>query len=278
MPSDLDRHLSAVERFGRELATYRKDMGLSQRRLAERIGCSPSLVGHVEAGSRNPQLDFAEACDRVFDHPDGDHFVRLYRRIHQAPSGPGWFLRWLEEIEPGATVLRIWAPFLIPGLLQTENYARAVFLGHYSTPEAEVEEQVAARMQRQQILDRDNPPELRVLLDEWVLKRPIGGREVMHEQLRHLAAIAGHRHVTVQLVPYDTACTDGLSSAFVIAELADAPTTVSVDSAGKGEVSAENDLVKLIFDRYDRLRTEAHRPDKSLERIEEAAEQWNPKI
>lgn len=278
MPGDLDRHMSPVERFGRELATYRKDMGLSQRRLAERITCSPSLVGHVEAGSRNPQLDFAEACDRIFDHPDGDHFVRLYRRIHQAPSGPGWFLRWLEEIEPSATVLRVWAPLLVPGLLQTENYARAVFLGHFSTPEAEAEEQVESRMQRQQILDRDKPPELRVLLDEWVLKRPVGGREVMYEQCLRLAAVARHRHVTVQVVPYDTACTDGLSSAFVIAELAEAPTTVSVDSAGKGEVSAENDLVGLISDRYDRLRTEALRPGESLERIEEAAERWNPKI
>ncbi len=132
-------------------------------------------------------------------------------------------------------------------------------------------------MQRQQILSRDNRPELRVLLDEWVLERPIGGSEVMHEQLRHLASVARHRRVTVQLVPYDTACTDGLTSSFVIAELADAPTTVSVDSAGKGEVSAENDLVTLISDRYDRLRTEAHRPGESLARIEEAAERWNKK-
>lgn len=277
MTNELDHHTSPVERFGRELAACRKGKGWSQRRLADRIGCSPSLVGHIEAGSRNPQLDFAEACDRIFELPDGDHFVRLHRRLHQAPSGPEWFLRWLDEIEPGATVLRIWAPFLIPGLLQTENYARAIFLGHFSTPEAEVEDQVAARMRRQEVLSRDNPPELRVLMDEWVLKRPIGGREVMHEQLSHLAAVAARRHVTVQLVPYDTACTDGLSSAFVIAELADAPTTVSVDSAGRGEVSADHDLVARILDRSDRLSTEAYRPGESLQMIREAVERWSPK-
>ncbi|MGW4640158.1 Scr1 family TA system antitoxin-like transcriptional regulator [Sphaerisporangium sp. NPDC004334] len=153
MADNADPRTSPVTGFGRELATRRKARGWSQRRLAERIGCSPSLVGHIEAGSRNPQLDFAEACDRVFEPPGGDHFVRLHRRIHHAPSGPEWFLRWLEEIEPGATVLRVWAPFLIPGLLQTEDYARAVFLGHFSTPEAQVEEQVAARIRRQEALD-----------------------------------------------------------------------------------------------------------------------------
>ncbi|MEO3808330.1 helix-turn-helix transcriptional regulator [Sphaerisporangium sp. B11E5] len=276
MVNDPDPSASPVAGFGRELATYRKARGWSQRRLAERIGCSPSLVGHIEAGSRNPQLDFAEACDRVFALPDGDHFVRLHRRVRQAPSGPEWFRRWLEEIEPGATVLRIWAPFLIPGLLQTENYARAVFLGRFSMPEEQVEEQVATRMRRQEALNPNNPPELRVLMDEWVLNRPIGDRKVMHEQLSHLAAVAARRRVTVQLVPYDTACTDGLSSAFVIAELADAPTTVSVDSAGRGEVSAEPDLVMSILDRYDRLNTEAYRPGESLQMIKEAVERWKP--
>jgi Domain of unknown function (DUF5753) len=225
---------------------------------------------------RNPQLDFAEACDRFFGFPEADYFVRLCRRVHQSPYGPGWFLRWLEEIEPNAATLRTWDPLLIPGLLQTGAYATAVFLGHFSTPEAEVREQVAARMERQRILDRDDPPELHVLMDEWVLKRPIGSRETMYHQLRHLAAVARRRRVTVQLVPYDTSCTDGLSSSFVIAELVNEPTVVSVDSAGEGEVSADHKVVSLILERYDKLRTEAYRAGESLERIEGAAEQWNP--
>ncbi|GAA0980053.1 hypothetical protein GCM10009555_045890 [Acrocarpospora macrocephala] len=159
---------------------------------------------------------------------------------------------------------------------QTEAYARAVFLGRFSTPESEIEEQVAARMERQQILSRENPPELYVLMDEWVLKRPIGSRKIMYDQLRHLATVARRRRVTVQIVPFDTACTDGLSSSFVIAELEDAPITVSVDSAGEGEVSAERGVVSLILDRYDKLRTEAYRAGESLEMIEEAAELWKP--
>ncbi|MGW0482614.1 helix-turn-helix domain-containing protein [Nonomuraea sp. NPDC003214] len=276
MATDLDQHMSLPQRYGRELARCRKDAGLSQRRLAGHLGCSPSLVGHIEKGSRTPQLDFAEACDRFFALPDAEYFVRLCRRIHQSPYGPGWFLRWLEEIEPNAVTLRTWDPLLVPGLLQTAAYARAVFLGHFSTPEAEVDQQVAARLERQQILSRDNPPELHVLMDEWVLNRPIGGQATMHEQLRHLAAVARRRRVTVQIVPYDTTCTDGLSSSFVIAELTDDPTVVSVDSAGEGEVSADHKVVALILERYDKLRTEAYRAGESLERIEEAAERWKP--
>ncbi|MEO3857838.1 DUF5753 domain-containing protein [Acrocarpospora sp. B8E8] len=126
------------------------------------------------------------------------------------------------------------------------------------------------------ILSRENPPELYVLMDEWVLKRPIGSRQIMHDQLRHLATVARRRRVTVQIVPFDTACTDGLSSSFVIAELEDAPITVSVDSAGEGEVSAERGVASLILDRYDKLRTEAYRAGESLEMIEEAAELWKP--
>ncbi|MFG1961347.1 Scr1 family TA system antitoxin-like transcriptional regulator [Nonomuraea sp. NPDC049028] len=277
MANDLDPRMSPAERFGRELARCRKEKGLSQRRLADHLDCSPSLVGHIETGSRNPQLDLAEACDRFFGLPDTEYFVRLCRRIHQSPYGPGWFLRWLEEIEPNAVTLRTWDPLLVPGLLQTEDYARAVFRGHLATPAPEVEEQAAARMERQLILNRDNPPALWVLLDEWVLRRSIGGPQIMADQLRYLATAADRHNVTVQIVPADNPCTDGLMSSFVIGELLDAPTTVSVESAGKGEVSAEHELVSLIWGRYDRLRADADRPGESLDMIKEAAEQWTAK-
>ncbi|MEV5413036.1 helix-turn-helix transcriptional regulator [Thermopolyspora sp. NPDC052614] len=275
MPNDFNPLLSPAERFGRELARFRKDRGITQRALARHLDCSPSLIGHIETGSRNPAISLAEACDRYFEL-DTEFFVRLARRVHRSPYGAGWYLRWLEEIEPNAVILRTWDPLLIPGLLQTEAYARYVFLGHFSSSEDEVEEQVAARMERQRILNRPKPPGLYVLMDEWVLKRPIGTGEVMHHQLRHLATIARHRHVTVQVVPYNTLCTDGFSSSFVIAELPDAPTTVIVDSAGEGEVSDEHKVVSLIVDRYDRLRTQAYSADESLDRIEEAAQQWKP--
>ncbi|MFG1879597.1 Scr1 family TA system antitoxin-like transcriptional regulator [Sphaerisporangium sp. NPDC049003] len=271
MANDLDPRLTPGQRFGRELARVRKEAGLSQVRLGAHLGVSSSLVGHIEVGSRTPKTDFAARCDEVFS--TGDLFARLCRNI-TSPAGPRWFLRWSDEIEPRARVLRSWDPLLVPGLLQTESYAHAVFRGGLATSQQEVERQVSARMARQAILERDNPPGLWVLLDEWVLRRPIGSQTVMHEQLDHLATVAGRHNVKIQLVPHDTPCTAGLMSGFALAELPDAPTAVSVESAGAGEVSAEHDLVAVVWDRYDRIRAEAYRPGQSLEMIKEARDQW----
>ncbi|MEV4105407.1 DUF5753 domain-containing protein [Nonomuraea sp. NPDC049649] len=188
------------------------------------------------------------------------------------------YLRWTDEIEPSARVLRSWDPLLFPGLLQTEDYARAVFRGGPAgSSDRRVEDGVSARMHRQLILDTEAPPTLWVLFDEMVLRRPIGGPQVMVTQLEHVLAVADRPYITVQVVPFDTPCTAGLLSSFIIAELSDGPTAVSVDSAGRGEVSAEHDFVTLIWDRYDKLRAEAYRPGRSLEMIEEARDQWKLK-
>ncbi|GAA3115267.1 helix-turn-helix domain-containing protein [Streptosporangium carneum] len=271
MTNDFDPRLTPIERFGRELARVRREAGLSQARLGAHLGVSSSLVGHIEIGNRTPQSGFAALCDEVFK--TGDLFARLCRNI-TAPSGPLWFIRWSDEIEPRARVLRSWDPLLVPGLLQTESYARHVFRGGLAASEQEVEELVNVRMRRQTVLQRENPPALWVLLDEWVLRRPVGGPEVMYEQLDHLVAIAGRHNVKLQLVPHDSPCTSGLLSAFALAELSDAPTTVSVESAGAGEVSAAHDLVNTVWNRYDRIRTEAFRPGQSLEMIKKARSQW----
>ncbi|MEU6717580.1 helix-turn-helix transcriptional regulator [Nonomuraea sp. NPDC046802] len=272
MANDLDPRLTPIQRYGKELARTRRDHDLTQVALGKRLGCSSSLIAHIEKGNRTPKPDFAVGCDQVFG--TGDRFVRLCRSI-TSPSGPDWYLRWTDEIEPSARALRSWDPCLIPGLLQTEDYARAVFRGDLagSSPQ-EVEDLVSARMQRQLILDTDAPPTLWVLLDEMVLRRRVGSRQVMATQLDHLVEAANRPYATVQLVPFETPCTAGLLSSFIIAELPDAPTAVSVDSAGRGEVSAEHDFVALIWDRYDKIRAEAYRPGQSLEIIEEARDQW----
>ncbi|GLW05370.1 transcriptional regulator [Microtetraspora sp. NBRC 13810] len=272
--NDLDPRLTPAQRFGRELARVRKESGLSQARLGAHLGVSSSLVGHIEIGNRIPKPDLARRCDEIFK--TGDLFARLCRGI-SSPTGPRWFMGWADEIEPRARVLRSWDPLLIPGLLQTEGYARAVFRGGLARSEREVEDQVAARMRRKTIWERDGPPTLWVLIDEWVLRRPIGGPHVMYEQLDNLAAVAVRHDVKIQLVSHETPCTAGLISSFIIAELADAPTAVSVDSAGRGEVSTEHDLVTIIWDRYDRIRAEAHRPGQSLEMIKEARDEWKRK-
>jgi transcriptional regulator with XRE-family HTH domain len=275
MANDLDPRLSPAQRFGRELARVRKAAGLSQVALSGHLGCSSSLVAHIEVGTRTPKTDIAERCDRFFD--TGDRFVRLQREISSPLAGPGWYIRWSEEIEPRARVLRSWDPLLVPGLLQTEAYARALFAGGLARTEEEVELKVKARMHRQSILDRDDPPIIWALLDEGVLSRRIGEPEVMSKQLDQLIAMSQRPNTTIQIVPQDTRTTVGLTSGFILAELPDSPTVVSVESSVRGGASAEHDFVAQVWDIYDKLRAEAYRVPESLEKIEEARGRWNPK-
>ncbi|MEU9885995.1 helix-turn-helix transcriptional regulator [Sphaerisporangium sp. NPDC051017] len=275
MANTFDPRLTPLQRFGRELARARKEVDLTQVALGKRLGCSSSLVAHIEIGDRTPKPDLAARCDEVFG--TGDLFRRLCRSVTSPSSGPGWFIEWADEIEPRARILRSWDPLLIPGLLQTESYARAVFRGGRAAPEVEIQERVTTRMRRKLILERDNPPELWVLIEESVLNRPIGGAAVMAEQLDYLVDIADRSAVRVQIVPFDSPCTDGLLSSFTIAELPDAPTAVSIESAGTGEVSAAHELVAAVWGQYDRIRAEAYRPGPSLQMIKEVRDQWQRK-
>jgi transcriptional regulator with XRE-family HTH domain len=272
MTNDLDPRLTPTQRFGRELSRIRRARGLSQSALAARLGISKSLVGHIEIGDRTPREDLARRCDEVFG--SDDFFKRLCRSI-DAPMGPGWYIRWSSEIEPHARALRSWDPLLIPGLLQIEDYVRALLRGGLvDSTEREVEDGVDARMRRQIVFAGERPPSLWVLLDEGVLYRLIGTAETMMKQLDHVLTMAGRPNVNVQVIPRDTPCTAGLASGFIIAEMPDAPTVVSVESAGEGEVSADHDFVLMIWGAYDKLRAEALSSTQSLDKIKEAREQW----
>lgn len=271
MANDLDPRLTPTQRFGRELARIRREAGITQARLGRHLGCSSSLVAHIEKGDRKPKKDFAAGCDRIFE--TGDLFVRLYRNI-TSPSGPDWYIRWTDEIEPRARVLRSWDPLLIPGLLQTEDYARAIFRGGLATSEQEIEDGVSARMRRKVILEKDKPPMLWVLIDEGVLRRLIGEPQVMYDQLDYLLAMATRQNVRIQVLAPGAPGTAGWASGFMIAELPDAPTAVSVESAGRGEVSAEHDFVSMLWNRYDRIRVDACPYKQSLDMIKGARDQW----
>ncbi|MEV7969264.1 helix-turn-helix transcriptional regulator [Sphaerisporangium sp. NPDC088356] len=173
-------------RFGTEMRRLREAAELSQAAVAARLGCTQTQVSRLEKATRTPSRSDAERLDLLFGTSGRVSFARLYERIVAQPGSPSWFRNWAEEIEPSLLVLRSWDPLLVPGLLQTEAYARHIF-GHgpQLAPE-EVDERVEARMRRQRILDRKEPPMLLMLLDEGVLFRRIGGSEVMREQLGHL--------------------------------------------------------------------------------------------
>jgi transcriptional regulator with XRE-family HTH domain len=266
---DADRALMSL--FAEELRAARNRAGWSRDELAERLRYSPSLVGMIETGHRVPQLQFASRCDEVF--AGTGTFVRIARQL-RALSFPAGF-RPFASYESEAKALRAFEHSLIPGILQTEQYARAVLSTRPNTNDEEVEDLLAARLARQTILDHDNPPLLWVLLDESVLHRPVAPPEVMRAQLLGLVEIAQRANVTIQVVPYSAGGHSGLLGSFTIADLPDGSSIVYLEDAADGRVTEDPATVSEVGVRFDTLRSEALPKTASRKMVEEVAnERW----
>ena len=265
---DPDR--SALAAFADELRAQREQAGLSRDELAGRVNYSASLISMIESGHRSPSRDFAARCDEALAAPGT--FARLEARLRDVPFSSGF--RPFQPYENQAAALRLFEHSLVPGLLQTEAYARAVLETHPNTPAEVVEERVAARLARQQVLDRDEPPPplLWVLLDEHVLTRQIGSAKVMHDQLTHLAALARRPNITVQVIP-GLGAHPGLLGAFAVAELTGLPAIVYLETAHDGQTLEDPDVGVKMSVRFDALRTEALTGRASLSLIEKVTEE-----
>jgi transcriptional regulator with XRE-family HTH domain len=270
MPPARDNDHSALALFAAELQAARARAGMSRDELAARINYSPSLVGMVESMRRVPRLDFAQRCDEAL--ATMGTFARLHEHLRTAPF-PSWF-RPFAQHEAEATSLRTFELVLVPGLLQTADYARAVLSTRVGASEDEIDQLVAARLERQAILDRDDPPVFWVVIDEGVIRRPVGGSDVMGSQVEHLAEMAGRPGVVIQLIPRDVGRHAGLLGAFVIADFAKAPSIVYLETSLTGLVVERPEDVAAVTLRYDTLRTEAMPRAASLELLREVAKTW----
>jgi len=274
---DFGSAVSPLRVFGAELRHYRTSAGLSQEQLGARVYCSGDLVGKVENGQRAPTEEFTAACDAVAElGTDGalGRLRELLRDYLKQRAYPGWFHRW-PDTEASAKTLRTFEPMVVPGLLQTEEYATAIFRTRIGTTDDEIGEMVAARLERQAILDRETPPVLWVVVDEGVLRRPVGGKHVIHEQLHALMDAARRPNVVVQVVPAGIGAHEGLrGGAFVIAEFPDAPTVAYQDTAVRGQVIEDADDIAVLMALWDTLRAEALPRAASLQLIEEVAKTW----
>ncbi|NUP68635.1 MAG: helix-turn-helix transcriptional regulator [Nonomuraea sp.] len=269
MALDPGDHISPRARFAQDLTARRKAARMTQAMLASRILCHESLISHIERGRRIPTLEFAAEVDAALG-ADG-HFAALHGRISQSPA-LGWFARWVEEIEPQAVILHSWDPLVIPGMLQTADYARAVFAGTASPDH--VEERVQARTRRIKIFDGPNPPFLLALIEEGVLHRPFGGSATLADQLRYLRELADHPQITVQLLPSTAGCIAGMVSAFALARLRDGSEVVSADSLLSGQVTGDHAEVARLKQRYDSIRAHAHPKNVTHQAIEDAITKW----
>ncbi|MET8506877.1 DUF5753 domain-containing protein [Streptomyces sp. NPDC004787] len=255
--------------LGKQLMQVRKQAGYSTPRSAvEGLDISEAQYRRVELG----QSAFRKVSDLVIvlehfgvtDKADIEHFTAL----HRDGQNRGWwssFARSMSSgmklyvgLEDGAKAIRAWQPDMVHGLLQTESYARALFETHKPVDEMTTEEVlrgVEARMERRGILTRDNPVELRVVLDEPALRRVVGGPEVMREQYEELAELSERSNVFIHLIP-TTKATYRCQSDFAVLDFDDGlPTIVQLDMP-EGEVRMTDKMaeVRTYSRRFDALR------------------------
>jgi hypothetical protein len=172
-----------------------------------------------------------------------------------------------------ATSLRSWQPLLIPGLLQTADYARAILSADPETTEDQLAELVEARLGRQVILDRAAAPNLWAVLDEAVLHRLIGSRKTMYDQLLVLADASCRPNITVQIVPAEIGAHAGLLGGFAIASFENAPSTVYMESPDQGQTTEAPSVVRRLSLTFDTLRADALPRGASRDLIGKVAEE-----
>jgi transcriptional regulator with XRE-family HTH domain len=260
---------AALSLFADVLREARHAAGLNSDELGAKLGYSGAMIRSVESGHRLPNPELAKAADHFFGYPR--IFEMMEERLRDLPFPASY--RPFVPHERTARVLRIFEHVLIPGLFQTPEYAAAVLGKRPHTADEERESLLAARLARQEILARDEPPPVYALLDEAVLNRPVGSAEVMHGQLMHLAELAGRVNISIQVVPYSAGAHIGLLGAFVIAEVPEMSVTVFLENAGDGQTAEDTDRVAQIMASFDALRGEALTVGASRELIAKVAEE-----
>ncbi|GAA4102225.1 helix-turn-helix transcriptional regulator [Nonomuraea soli] len=258
--------------FGIYLSECRNLAGKRQKELASLLGWSVSKISMVERGERPTDEEFARKADAALGA--GGALLRRWREtIEHASRWPAWLAQ-LAEIEQQAATLKYWQPMIVPGMLQIPEYARAVFRGKPGSTAEDVERNLAARLERQSILHRDDGPTIWVILDEVVLIRPVGSEAVMAEQMTRLAELDEHPRINVRVLPRTSWLTSGLQGAFVLASGPGMPDTAYIESITLSQITADSGCVREIQWRYETLHNEALPRRASLQLIREMAEQW----
>jgi transcriptional regulator with XRE-family HTH domain len=207
------------------LKRHREKEGLSQPALGAQVHISGSLVSGIETCTRRPTLRLSQGLDQVFGLEM--FFEGLFPRVMEESGFPAGFAEYAEA-EARASMIRLYENSMITGLLQTEAYARTVLKAGQKADK--LERLVSARMDRQELLGRDDPPWMVALLDEAAIRRRVGDHDVMKQQLEHLLTIGQEPHVTIHIVPANAPVYP--EGAFKILSFPAEPDTGYVESAG----------------------------------------------
>ncbi|MEV5551417.1 helix-turn-helix transcriptional regulator [Streptomyces sp. NPDC052309] len=263
--------VSTAAVFGEVLKHFREAAGLTQEGLAARIPCDRSHVARVEAGTRVPQDTFAKTCDELLG--TGGVLARLWGRIDWYPQveHPDWFRR-RAEMDAEAVALREYQDRVVPGLLQTEEYAWALF--SRVTSHGEAEERVRARMSRQQRFLDDDGPLYHVVLDESCLRTVIGGPAVMRGQCAHLLKLGRRPNIRIQVAPASLPGLIRPNASMSLIELPDGHRWVYSESLDRGHFNDDPALFRRHSQTYDVLRADAPSAPESAALISDALERY----
>jgi hypothetical protein len=244
---------------------------MSQAALGNATGYDATYVSKVETGAIVPDDKFLKGVDLTFPNMNG-WFGRFWRDSRQWNGHyREWFKTWVAA-ERQASVIRWYEPMLIPGLVQTGDYAREVL--SWGPLRGNVDDDVQARMDRQEILNRDDPPELWVLLAESAVCRRVGNAEIMRGQLKHLAELSRRPNVTVQVVPDDADAYGGLSGAFAVATVEPTGSLVYLETGLRGMTADDPMMVKSAGQMFEHLRAEALAKRPTFDLLTEVGERW----
>ncbi|MFI8099617.1 helix-turn-helix domain-containing protein [Streptomyces sp. NPDC086023] len=270
-PRETDPASSPRAMLGAELRFRRKQADKTQEELGAPLFVSGSFIGQLEAGTRRMLPELAREIDRVLA-TDG-YFERNCAAATKSKY-PDHFAE-AAEAESRAEQIRAYSPQLIPGLLQTEDYGRAVFWARRpTTSEAKIDELVSARLDRARLLDDPTKPMLWAVLDEAVLRREVGGKVVMSEALRHITALARRRRIIVQVLPFSAGAHMSQGGALKLMDFSDAPPLAYVEGLGTGQLLDDPSTVSHYKLTYDHVVASAMSPEASLALIESVAEDY----
>lgn len=261
--------------YGKLVKLFREKSGLTQQQLAEAIelaeaiGYSYEQVASVEQGRRPAKASFTEAAERALAAGGALRVLQENVDLAKLPL----FFQNFALLEAEAVSRFSYDPLLIPGLIQTETYARTLLRAHFPPLSDDViEERVTARIARQGLLTRDQPPMVLVfIIEESALHRNVAGTAAMQAQLRQLLEMAGLRNVEVQIMPTGRAAHSGLNGPMVLLEAADRRQVVYLESQDVGTVVSDRNQVSEFWMRYGMLRTQALSTEESVRLVEHVA-------
>jgi transcriptional regulator with XRE-family HTH domain len=274
-------------RLRAELKKARQESGLTQEQVASEMDWSLSKIIRIESASTGISANDLKALLQLYGVKDSEQVDSLLALARAARERSWWSayreapqsLLQLIEYESAASVVRQFEPTFVPGILQTEDYARAVIQDYYNERPGsdKLHALVELRVRREDLFDTDNPPFFQFMLDEAVIRRLVGGSSVMRHQLRRLIEVAGRPNVTVEVIPFSAGLHPGMNGPFEIIEFADpSDSDIVFLESPRGDIVSDDPEETLKYrEAFEGLAKVALGPRDSLARIAKIADEMS---